>query len=208
MSGVNPQGCQVTSFKHPSGAELAHDFLWRCARELPERGRIGIFNRSYYEEVLIVRVHPELLAAEGIVGMGDLKSHWKNRFRSIRHFEDHLLCSGTRIIKIFLHVSKEEQRRRLLNRIDDPNKNWKFSQSDLEERRYWDDYMTAYEAVFRETSTKDAPWYIVPADDKANARLFVSQILLQTLSGMKLTYPRVSPEQRADLLKIRTELDR
>lgn len=208
MSGVNPQGCQVTSFKHPSATELAHDFLWRTHREVPERGRIGIFNRSYFEEVLIVRVHPELLAAEGIVGMDDLDKLWKHRYRAIRNFEDHLTWSGTRIVKIFLHISKDEQRQRLLDRIDDPNKNWKFSNSDLEERKCWDDYMDAYEKVFEETSTKSAPWYIVPADDKANARLFVSQILLDTMKGMQLSYPETSPQRRAELLGLRAELDK
>lgn len=208
MSGVNPQGCQVTSFKHPSATELAHDFLWRTHREVPERGKIGIFNRSYYEEVLIVRVHPNLLEAEGIVGMEDRHALWKHRYRAIRNFEDHLTWSGTRIIKIFLHLSKDEQRQRLLDRIDDPNKNWKFSNSDLEERKCWDDYMDAYEKVFEETSTKAAPWYVVPADDKANARLFVSQILLDTMTDMKLDYPKTSQQRRAELLGLRAELEK
>jgi PPK2 family polyphosphate:nucleotide phosphotransferase len=167
MSGVNPQGCRVSSFKQPSAEELKHDFLWRTSRELPERGQIGIFNRSYYEEVLIVRVHPELLRAEGLTAeLRDEKRIWRGRFRSIVDMERHLLRNGTRIVKFFLHLSKEEQRKRFINRIETPDKNWKFSAADIAERRYWKQYMKAYGKCLGATSTKNAPWYIVPADDK------------------------------------------
>jgi PPK2 family polyphosphate:nucleotide phosphotransferase len=208
MSGINPQGCQVYSFKHPSAEELDHDFLWRTTVRLPERGRIGIFNRSYYEEVLIVRVHPELLRAEDVPN-GKPKSRdkiWKQRFRSIRDMEKHLHDNGTRIVKIFLHISKEEQRERLLARIDDPKKNWKIFKADVEEREYWKDYMHAYEECMKATSTDNAPWYVVPADDKPNARLIVSQILFDQLSGLKLSYPEVSDAHRKELLAIRKHL--
>src|SRR5271166_4461991 len=180
MSGVNPQGCQVFSYKHPSAIELKHDFLWRTTRDLPERGKIGIFNRSYYEEVLIVRVHPEILAAEGLPGGAGRseKALWKARYRSIVDLERHLDCNGTRIIKFFLHLSKEEQRKRLIARIDASEKNWKFNTSDIEERKYWKQYMKAYEKCLSSTSTARAPWHIVPADDKLNERLIVSQIVL------------------------------
>src|SRR5688572_24556883 len=171
MSGVNPQGCQVYSFKHPSPEELEHDFLWRSTRALPERGRIGIFNRSYYEEVLIVRVHPEILAAQNIPEEHHTKTVWESRYRSIRDHERHLHENGTRVIKFFLHISKEEQRKRLLKRIDNPHKNWKFDHGDLDERELWDDYMAAYADCIKATSTDEAPWYIIPADDKLTARL-------------------------------------
>jgi PPK2 family polyphosphate:nucleotide phosphotransferase len=207
MSGVNPQGCQVFSFKHPSPTELQHDFLWRTTRDLPERGRIGIFNRSYYEEVLVVRVHPELLASEGIpTAVKDDKTIWEHRYRSIVNLEKHLDFNGTRVVKFFLHLSKEEQRKRFLKRIDEPEKNWKFSQSDIEERKFWKDYMKAYEDCLAATSTRDAPWYVVPADDKENARLIVSQIVVDTLEGLKMTYPETSPERRQELLSIRKQL--
>jgi PPK2 family polyphosphate:nucleotide phosphotransferase len=193
MSGVNPQGCQVFSFKHPSAEELDHDFLWRTTRALPERGRIGIFNRSYYEEVLIVRVHPEILQAEKTSdGAVDEKTIWRDRFRSIRHLEAHLHRNGTRIIKFFLHISKKEQRKRFLARLEEPDKNWKFNRKDLEERKYWKDYMKAYEACLGETSTTESPWYAVPADDKRNARLIISQIILDTLRGLKMEYPKLT----------------
>ena len=207
MSGVNPQGCQVFSFKHPSAAELQHDFLWRTTRDLPERGRIGIFNRSYYEEVLIARVHPEILGSEGVpdVSHGD-NTVWRGRYRSIRNLESHLAANGTRIIKIFLHLSKEEQRKRFLERIDEPEKNWKFSLADIEERAFWKDYMKAYARCLGATSTDAAPWHIVPADDKDNARLIVSQILLDTLEGLKMSYPETSDERRRELGAIRAEL--
>ncbi len=207
MSGVNPQGCQVFSFKHPSVAELQHDFLWRTTRDLPERGRIGIFNRSYYEEVLIVRVHAELLDGEGLPGVSaDRPKVWRDRMRSIRNLERHLHANGTRIVKIYLHLSKDEQRRRFLQRIDEPQKNWKFSRQDVEERRFWDGYMRAYEACLGATSTKHAPWYVVPADDKPNARLLVSQILVDTLKSLKMDTPTLSPQRAAELLAIRKDL--
>jgi PPK2 family polyphosphate:nucleotide phosphotransferase len=207
MSGVNPQGCQVFSFRHPSPAELQHDFLWRTTRDLPERGRIGIFNRSYYEEVLIVRVHPELLRGEGIpdVPIGE-KTVWRDRYRSMVNLERHLHENGTRIVKFFLHLSKEEQRKRFLQRIDDPEKNWKISPADIEERKYWTDYRKAYEECLGATSTRDAPWYVVPADDKENARLIVSRIVLDTLEALKMTYPETSAERREELLSIRKQL--
>ena len=207
MSGVDPQGCQVYSYKHPSAQELRHDFLWRTTRDLPERGQIGIFNRSYYEEVLIVRVHPELLRAEGLPDSGPGKKHvWRDRYRSMVNLEDHLSRNGTRIIKFFLHVSKEEQRKRLLARIDDPDKNWKFDLGDVQERQYWDQYMEAYEECLSATSTKAAPWHIVPADDKKNARLFVSRIILDAMDGLKLAYPRVTQDQKRKLALIRKHL--
>jgi PPK2 family polyphosphate:nucleotide phosphotransferase len=207
MSGVNPQGCQVFSFKQPSADELEHDFLWRTTRQLPERGRIGIFNRSYYEEVLIVRVHPELLRGEGLSekGAGD-KALWKARYRSIVDVEEHLHRNGTRIIKLFLHLSKDEQRKRFLQRIDEPDKNWKFSLSDSHERQYWKHYVKAYEACLGATSTHHAPWYVVPADDKENARLIVSQIVLDTLNELKMAYPKTTAKRRRELNSIRKQL--
>src|SRR3984893_11404917 len=185
MSGVNPQGCQVYSFKAPSEQELQHDFLWRTTRDLPERGHIGIFNRSYYEEVLIARVHPEILRSEGLPEDSFRgKGLWQNRYRSIVNLERHLDTNGTRVIKFFLHISKAEQRRRFLDRIDKPEKNWKFSLADVQERRFWKQYMKAYEACLTETSTRCAPWYVVPADDKANARLIVSRIILDVFADL------------------------
>jgi PPK2 family polyphosphate:nucleotide phosphotransferase len=204
MSGVNPQGCQVFSFKHPSPNELAHDFLWRTTRDLPERGKIGIFNRSYYEEVLIVRVHPEILRGENLQSPG--KHIWDQRHCSIRDFEHHLHINGTRVVKFFLHLSKEEQRKRFIARIDEPAKNWKFSASDVEERRFWKDYMHAYQDALAATSTRQSPWYIVPADDKQNARLIVSQIIVDTLEGLNMRYPASSPERRRELQAIRRRL--
>jgi PPK2 family polyphosphate:nucleotide phosphotransferase len=207
MSGVNPQGCQVFSYKHPSPAELQHDFLWRTTRDLPERGRIGIFNRSYYEEVLIVRVHPEILRSEGIPDAPQKdKTVWQHRYRSIVDMERHLHDNGTRIIKFYLHLSKEEQRRRFLARIDEPEKNWKFSLADIEERKFWKRYMTAYEECLGATSTRHAPWYVVPADDKENARLIVSQIILDTFDGLEMTYPMTTAKRRQELLAIRRRL--
>jgi PPK2 family polyphosphate:nucleotide phosphotransferase len=207
MSGVNPQGCQVYSFKHPSLQELDHDFLWRTTQCLPERGRIGIFNRSYYEEVLIVRVHPELLHSQRIPdGVQDEQNIWQNRYRSIRDLEAHLRCNGTRIIKFFLHLSKEEQRKRFLARIDERDKNWKFSMADMQERELWDDYMKAYEACLGATSTRHAPWYVVPADDKENARLIISQIILDTLQELDMDYPKISKAKQKELRLIRKQL--
>lgn len=207
MSGVNPQGCQVFSFKHPSAEEAEHDFLWRTTRNLPERGRIGIFNRSYYEEVLIVRVHPNLLDAEHIPTNGsDTKSLWAHRYESIKSLEAHLHRNGTKIIKFFLHISKEEQRKRFLSRIDEPEKNWKFSMADIEERGYWREYLKAYEKALSATSTRDAPWYVVPSDDKATSRLIISQIILDALTDLKLSYPKVSGQRREELALIRSQL--
>jgi PPK2 family polyphosphate:nucleotide phosphotransferase len=207
MSGVNPQGCRVYSFAHPSATELDHDFLWRTTRDLPARGQIGIFNRSHYEEVLIVRVHPDLLRTEGLPDAdGKGKSVWRNRYRSIVQMEQHLHRNGTRIVKIFLHLSKAEQRRRFLERIDTPHKNWKFSLADIAEREHWKDYMKAYEECLAATSIREAPWYVVPADDKESARLIVSQILLETLEGLKMRYPVTTAARRRELLEIRTKL--
>ena len=204
MSGVNPQGCQVFSFTHPSAAELDHDFLWRTTRSLPERGRIGIFNRSYYEEVLIVRVHPEILRGQEIPDeLFDEKTIWKERYCSIVDLEKHLYRNGTRVIKFFLHLSKDEQRRRFLERIDDPDKNWKFSLSDIHERNYWPLYMRAYEACLNATSTHHAPWYVVPADDKENARLIISQIILDAFKRLKMAYPKTTAKRRRELTSIR-----
>jgi PPK2 family polyphosphate:nucleotide phosphotransferase len=209
MSGVNPQGCQVFSFKHPSATELKHDFLWRTTRDLPERGRIGIFNRSYYEEVLIARVHPEILRSEGLPeSEADKKSIWKDRYRSIVDLERHLDRNGTRIVKFFLHLSKEEQRKRFLDRIDKPQKNWKFSLADIEERKFWKDYMKAYEKCLGATSTKHAPWYVVPADDKLNARLIVSRIVVDAIRALKLSYPQTDPRRRRELMSLRGKLAR
>jgi PPK2 family polyphosphate:nucleotide phosphotransferase len=204
MSGVNPQGCEVFSFKQPSAEELEHDFLWRTNRCLPERGRIGIFNRSYYEEVLVVRVHRELLRGEGLSEeLRDEKSFWEERYRSIVDAEEHLHRNGTRILKFFLHLSKDEQRKRFLQRIDEPDKNWKFSLADIHERKYWKDYAHAYEACLKATSTHHVPWYVVPADDKENARLIVSQIVLDTLQELKMAYPTTTPKRRRELKSIR-----
>jgi len=209
MSGVNPQGCQVFSFKHPSALELQHDFLWRSSRDLPERGRIGIFNRSYYEEVLIVRVHPEILRSEGIDDAPrDEATVWADRYRSIVDLERHLRVNGTRVVKFFLHLSKEEQRKRFLERIDEPDKNWKFGTADVQERKFWGAYMTAYEECLGATSTDDAPWYIVPADDKHNARLIVSQIVLDTFESLKMAWPTTSAERRRELQMVRKKLSR
>jgi PPK2 family polyphosphate:nucleotide phosphotransferase len=204
MSGVNPQGCQVFSFKQPSAEELAHDFLWRTTCRLPERGRIGIFNRSYYEEVLIVRVHPEILRAQRMPEeLLDEKIVWEDRYRSIVGLEKHLYRNGTRIIKFYLHLSEEEQRKRFLERIDEPEKNWKFSQGDIEERKLWKPYMKAYEACLSATSIANAPWFVVPADDKGNARLIISQVILNALKELKLGYPSPAKARRKELLSIR-----
>jgi PPK2 family polyphosphate:nucleotide phosphotransferase len=204
MSGVNPQGCQVFSFKEPSAEELEHDFLWRTTRCLPERGRIGIFNRSYYEEVLVVRVHPEILRGQGLPEeLRDEKTVWEERYRSIVDLESHLYRNGTRTVKFFLHLSQEEQRKRFLERIDEPDHNWKFSLADIHERKYWGHYMQAYEECFKATSTHQAPWYVVPADDKENARLIVSQIVLDTFNDFKMAYPKTTPKRRTELKSIR-----
>lgn len=207
MSGVNPQGCQVFSFKHPSATELAHDFLWRSTQCLPERGRIGIFNRSYYEEVLIARVHPEILRSQALPDeLLNEKTIWQNRYRSILDLESHLHRNGTRIIKFFLHLSKEEQRNRFINRIEDPEKNWKFSIADIEERQFWKQYMQAYQACLSATSTTIAPWYVVPADDKKNTRLVISKIILDTFKALKMSYPVTTAKHQQELLFIHHQL--
>ena len=204
MSGVNPEGCEVFSFKQPSAEELQHDFLWRTTCHFPERGRIGIFNRSYYEEVLVVRVHPEILRSQGLPEeLCDEKTIWDERYRSIVDMEKHLYRNGTRIVKIFLHLSEEEQRKRFLARIDEPDKNWKFSLADIHERKYWKDYVKAYENCLQATSTHHAPWYIVPADDKENARLIVSRIVLDALEDLKMAYPKSTAKRHAELESIR-----
>lgn len=205
MSGVNPQGCQVHSFAHPSATELDHDFLWRTAQRLPERGHIGIFNRSYYEDVLIVRVHPEILAAQGVPHRKDI---WEERFESIRAHEAHLHRSGTRVAKFFLHLSKEEQRKRFIERIEEPHKHWKFSDADIAERAHWPTYMRAYEAALRATSTPDAPWYCVPADDQKNARLIIAQIVVETIAGLKPDFPKPDAARRRALQRFRRRLER
>jgi PPK2 family polyphosphate:nucleotide phosphotransferase len=206
MSGVNPQGCQVTSFKMPSSVDLNHDYLWRCNRELPERGRIGIFNRSYYEETLVVRVHPELLAKETIPAALVGRDIWKERFKDIRHYEDYLGRNGIVVRKFFLHLSKQEQKRRFLERLDTPEKNWKFSANDINERAYWDDYMTAYEEMIQHTSTPQAPWYVVPADNKWFTRLVVAAAVIDTLESLNLSYPELSAAARKELEAARQQL--
>jgi PPK2 family polyphosphate:nucleotide phosphotransferase len=209
MSGVNPQGCQVFSFKVPSATELAHDFLWRTTCDLPEHGRIGIFNRSYYEEVLVVRVHRDILRGEGLPDAPSRdKKLWHDRYRSIADLERHLYVNGTRVIKVFLHLSKDEQRKRFLERIDAPDKNWKFSLADIKERGYWKHYMKAYEECLSATSIAQVPWYVVPADDKESARLIVSRIVLDALEELKLTYPRTGPKRRRELRSIGRQLAR
>jgi len=206
MSGVNPQGCQVYSFKAPSDRELQHDFLWRTTCDLPERGHIGIFNRSYYEEVLVVRVHPEILKSQktppSLVG----KKIWDERFEDIRCFERHMTRNGTVIRKFFLHVSKKEQKKRFLERLDEPEKNWKFSASDVRERACWDDYQDAYEEMIRNTATEHAPWYVVPADNKWFTRLVISTVVVDTLESLDLAYPKVSDEKRKELQAAKTSL--
>jgi len=204
MSGVNPEGCEVFSFKQPSAEELEHDFLWRTTCRLPERGRIGIFNRSYYEEVLVVRVHPEILENEGLSEeLRDEKAVWKERYRSIENFESHLHVNGTRVVKIFLHLSQEEQRKRFLERIDEPDKNWKFSITDIHERKYWKQYAAAFEECLNATSTEASPWFVVPADDKENARLIISRIVMDALKDLKMSYPKTTAKRKAELQAIR-----
>jgi PPK2 family polyphosphate:nucleotide phosphotransferase len=204
MSGVNPQGCEVSSFKQPSAEELEHDFLWRTTCHLPERGHIGIFNRSYYEEVLVARVHPEILRAQLLPEEAMDDAHiWKHRFQSIVNFEKHLHRNGTRVVKFFLHISKEEQKRRFLRRIDEPEKNWKFSQADIRERKLWKQYMRAYEECLEATSTDEAPWHIIPSDDKPNARLILSEIIVRLLKSLKMGSLKPTPDRRRELLKIR-----
>lgn len=205
MSGVNPQGCQVYSYKHPSLNELQHDFLWRTTRDLPERGRIGIFNRSYYEEVLIARVHPEVLASENLPGDGG-ENIWQERFRSICNLESHLHRNGTLVLKFYLHLSQEEQRLRFIDRIDNPDKNWKFGAADMAERKFWPQYLSAYQACIAATSTAESPWYVVPADDKESARIIVSRIILDKLQALEMSYPVTGPERKKELQVIRKQL--
>ena len=206
MSGVNPQGCQVSSFKGPTSEDLDHDYLWRCVKQLPERGRIGIFNRSYYEETLVVRVHPEFLAGQKLPKECVTKDIWKERFQDIRAFERYLHRNGTAVVKFFLHISKEEQQKRFLERLDDPDKNWKFSVNDARERSFWDDYMEAYEETIRETASENSPWYVVPADNKWFTRVIVAAAVIDALAAMKLQYPKVSEAKRQELAATRKEL--
>lgn len=206
MSGVNPQGCQVSSFKTPSSEELDHDFLWRCQKHLPERGRIGIFNRSYYEEVLVVRVHEAILKAQKLPAKLVTKDIWEERFKDIRNFEKYLTRNGTIVIKIFLNVSKKEQKKRFIQRVDDPDKNWKFSTADAKERGYWKDYMFAYDELIRNTSTEKSPWYVVPADNKSYARIVIASAIIHALDEMDLEYPKVSKEKLAELHEIKAAL--
>jgi len=209
MSGVNPQGCQVFSFKHPSAEELAHDFLWRTSRNLPERGRIGIFNRSYYEEVLILRVHPEILQGESLPEeLTGGKDFWEKRYKSINDLEKHLYRNGTRVVKFFLHLSKEEQRKRFLRRLEDPERNWKFSKYDLVERGFWKQYQEAYEDCLAATSTDEAPWYVVPADDKQNARLIISQVVLNALKDLKMEFPKPDEARLKELQALKRQLEK
>jgi len=203
MSGINPQGCQVSSFKGPSSEELDHDYLWRCQKHLPERGRIGIFNRSYYEEVLVVRVHEQILRGQKLPEKLITKDIWDNRFEDIRNFERYLNRNGTVVIKFFLNVSKDEQKRRFIERVDNPDKNWKFSAADAKERGYWDDYMHAYEELIKNTSTKKSPWYVIPADDKSYARIAIASAIIHALDEMDLEYPKVSPEKIAELNEVK-----
>jgi PPK2 family polyphosphate:nucleotide phosphotransferase len=199
MSGVNPQGCDVFSFKSPSAEDLDHDYLWRCVKSLPQRGRIGIFNRSYYEETLVVRVHPEFLAKQKLPREVVTKDIWKERFQDIRNFERYLTRNGVVVRKFFLNVSKKEQKRRFLERLEEPEKNWKFSANDAKEREFWDDYMTAYQDTIRHTASKDAPWYVVPADNKWFTRVVVAAAIIDTLASLDLGYPKVTKEKRREL---------
>lgn len=206
MSGVNPQGCQVSSFKSPSSEDLDHDFLWRCQKHLPERGRIGIFNRSYYEEVLVVRVHEQILKSQKLPEKLFTKDIWENRFEDIRNFEKYLNRNGTIVLKFFLNVSKKEQKKRFIERVDDPDKNWKFSAADAKERGYWDDYMNAYQDLIKETSTKKSPWYVIPADNKSYARIAVASAIITALEELDLEYPKVSEAKITELQEIKRAL--
>ena len=206
MSGLNPQGCQVTSFKAPSAEDLDHDFMWRCLKNLPERGRIGIFNRSYYEELLVVRVHEQILHSQKIPEKLVTKNIWDERFEDIRNFEKYLYRNGTIVVKFFLNLSPGEQKKRFLERIDNPDKNWKFSASDAKERKYWNDYMNAYEQLIINTSTEDSPWYVIPADDKPFARIAVASAIISAMDSMDLKYPEVNAEKIAELQKVKEEL--
>jgi len=207
MSGINPQGCEVYSFKSPSHEELDHDYLWRCSKRVPEKGRIGIFNRSYYEEVLVVRVHPELIQYQNLPSFNNSDVFWEKRYKEINNFEKYLTNNGILVLKFFLNVSKEEQKRRFLERINNEEKNWKFSTADIKERNHWEDYQLAYEIMFNKTSTEYAPWYIIPADKKWFTRAAVSEIIVRTLQDMKLEYPTVSEEHKSELKKIKKDLE-
>jgi len=206
MSGINPQGCQVSSFKAPSSEDLDHDYLWRCQKHLPERGRIGIFNRSYYEEVLVVRVHEKILESQKLDRKLITKNIWDERFQDIRNFEKYLHRNGTIVIKFFLNISKEEQKKRFIERIDNADKNWKFSAADAKEREYWKDYMNAYEDMIQKTSTEESPWYVVPADNKSYARIVIASAIIHVMDQMDLEYPRVSPEKIEELKAIKATL--
>jgi len=206
MSGVNPQGCQVASFKQPTSEELNHDFMWRCARHLPERGRIGIFNRSYYEEVLVVRVHPEILKRQKLPAPLVGKQIWDERLADIAHFEDYLTRQGTKILKFFLHVSRKEQKKRFLDRLDEPEKNWKFSASDAQERKFWGDYMDAFEEAIRATASKHAPWFVVPADNKWFTRLVVAAAIVDAMESLGLAYPKVDAAKKKEFAAARAAL--
>jgi PPK2 family polyphosphate:nucleotide phosphotransferase len=206
MSGINPQGCQVFSFKAPSSEDLDHDFLWRCQKHLPERGRIGIFNRSYYEEVLVVRVHEQILKSQKLPNELVTKDIWEERFHDIRNFEKYLARNGTVVLKFFLNVSKKEQKKRFIERVDNPDKNWKFSAADAKERGYWDDYMHAYQELIKNTSTKKSPWYVIPADNKSYARIAVASAIITALEEMDLEYPKVSAEKIAELKAVKQAL--
>jgi PPK2 family polyphosphate:nucleotide phosphotransferase len=208
MSGVNPQGCQVSSFKQPSSEDLDHDFMWRYVRHLPERGRIGIFNRSYYEEVLVVRVHPEILKRQKLPSPLVGKQIWDERLADIARFEDYATRQGTKILKFFLHVSRKEQKKRFMDRLDEPEKNWKFSASDVKEREFWDDYMQAFEEAIGATASKHAPWYVVPADNKWFTRLIVAAAIVEAMASLDLTYPKVDAAQKKELAAARVALSR
>jgi PPK2 family polyphosphate:nucleotide phosphotransferase len=208
MSGVNPQGCQVSSFKQPSSEELDHDFMWRYVRYLPERGRIGIFNRSYYEEVLVVRVHPEILRRQKLPPRLVGKRIWDERLADIAHFEDYAARQGTKILKFFLHVSRKEQKKRFTDRLDEPEKNWKFSASDVEERKFWSDYMYAFEEAIRATASKHAPWYVVPADNKWFSRLLVAAAIVEAMASLDLAYPKIDAAKKKELAAVRVALSR
>jgi PPK2 family polyphosphate:nucleotide phosphotransferase len=206
MSGVNPQGCQVSSFKAPSSEDLDHDYMWRCMKHLPERGRIGIFNRSYYEEVLVVRVHDQLLQQQKLPEKLITKDIWEDRLKDIRRFENYLHRNGTLVCKFFLHVSRKEQKKRFLERINNPDKNWKFSASDAKERKFWKEYMEAYEDMIRQTATEKSPWYVVPADNKALSRIVVASAIIHKLDSIGLEYPKVGKEKLAELQAVKEEL--
>jgi PPK2 family polyphosphate:nucleotide phosphotransferase len=207
MSGLNPQGCHVVAFKQPSSEELDHDYLWRCAKALPERGRIGIFNRSHYEEVLVVRVHPQILENQQLPEKAKGRGVWKRRFREIRNFEDYLSDNGVHVVKFFLNVSKAEQKKRFLDRIAEPEKNWKFSAGDVKERALWKEYMTAYEEAIGATSTEKSPWYVIPADNKWFTRLAISEVIVKKLESLKLSYPKVSESAMTELLEAKAVLE-